>query len=1126
MAAAVIASAAIPAQEKKDPPIDWQKLLADLRERFAKSQEPTLQQTRIDRAYFSLNEDDPDQPPFLNFKGVCLRGVHDDEKQMKDVLRKELGKVAIPGVKYALKIDEIAFHDTPIYALQKAAVDKRKTDPALNVFFERATYAADGSFQLHVLFLQDAPAEKIAKLYEEDHPIPPELLKLPAGKAKTPTVVRRAYDWLAKLKELRRQFADDPDPLMQRTRFDTGFLAYSEDRKSVHFHVDGVCVHPPDLVADAERVKRWSKPLSNLIPKVVYAPNVDGVVMHANPSIAWQNEAAGQESHDGIFFQLAQFDGVGVLKASVKLPTEAERAAALKIVAEKPAPARLGVVAEKNFDFQLWNWKEVIPKAQTRLARGDFLEHRTRLDRVFLKYDDVKRGIPFMHFEGVSLHPTEIDKAEALRSRLQRSFGDLPPSPLEHKLHSERIQFVTSPIYALQTEAVAKSLDGLLFADGRYDAEGKLHIGIVLGAPEQRDIARKMVEALPMPEGAVRPKTAKDQPLLDYMQIAWNDVLHEMQRWLARSGESLLKKSRLERGFFSYPPSKAGPDLNMALVGIYPNKDALTAKLKKRLDAYVLLSLTDQLRAGPIAVVPTIENIDNPAITVQAKVHELPALDGVRLDDASFDGDGKLILYGIWNGKKQQPALDKLIRDTLAEAHPVLKRGINWGSLQEYDTAGLLHSMRVWVAGQEAIDEVWLERIFFDAGGKVRVVGFFTRPADKEKALRTLPEFLPRFESKALPSVEPAEPKVKEAPKKQVASAILTRSASEGRLASASDWYAVIIQDPKSDDPFQLVPLPNIAQYLRDRIPTVKACDGLRIDRCFYDPQGVFRIEGLADHAGHSKELKPFLDDEKAPFDRKRQLAKGWGEGRQTVIALRPMMVSLRENLPSLPEFDGFTLTRAHHDPKNQLVLTGHAIGDADAKEMAEILKRLLNTHPRWRLRTTFGVVVDITDRKKADRDLAEKLTYKALHLLQVNIAEARIEPLPPSCIGWMSHAWPFDPKLPRVRPTDHDYAMCLEYLDAALLNDSKNVLAWYLRGYVLQTRNRADLTLRDFRRMVELENEDAELRHNRILALELVQGVWRQRAYRIEQDALIDVGDGWTLRSLRESPVAPDTPK
>src|SRR5215468_6048379 len=110
-------------QPKKEPPsVDWQKLLADLRERFAKSQEPTLLQTRLDRAYFSLNEDDPDQAPILHFKGVCLRTALDDDKKMKDVLAKELAGVKLPGVKPVVKIDEITFHDSPIYSLQSAAV--------------------------------------------------------------------------------------------------------------------------------------------------------------------------------------------------------------------------------------------------------------------------------------------------------------------------------------------------------------------------------------------------------------------------------------------------------------------------------------------------------------------------------------------------------------------------------------------------------------------------------------------------------------------------------------------------------------------------------------------------------------------------------------------------------------------------------------------------------------------------------------------------------------------------------------------------------------------------------------------------------------------------------------------
>jgi Tfp pilus assembly protein PilF len=41
-------------------------------------------------------------------------------------------------------------------------------------------------------------------------------------------------------------------------------------------------------------------------------------------------------------------------------------------------------------------------------------------------------------------------------------------------------------------------------------------------------------------------------------------------------------------------------------------------------------------------------------------------------------------------------------------------------------------------------------------------------------------------------------------------------------------------------------------------------------------------------------------------------------------------------------------------------------------------------------------------------------------------------------------------------------------------LHNPNDVLAWYLRGYVLQTKNRSDLTDRDFRRMVAVENNDA----------------------------------------------------
>jgi tetratricopeptide (TPR) repeat protein len=319
--------------------------------------------------------------------------------------------------------------------------------------------------------------------------------------------------------------------------------------------------------------------------------------------------------------------------------------------------------------------------------------------------------------------------------------------------------------------------------------------------------------------------------------------------------------------------------------------------------------------------------------------------------------------------------------------------------------------------------------------------------------------------------------------------------------------------------------LTNIGQHLRDKIPTDKKCDGLRIDRCYYDAQGVFRIEGLADRDGQTKELKPFLDGKGVPFDQKRQLAKGWDAGRQTVIPLWPMMVSLAENLPSLPEFDGLVLERAHHDPKNQLVLTGHAIGEQDIKKQTEILKHLLDTHPRWRLRLKDGFVLNITDKKPADAELAKNLALKGLALLQVNIGEARVDALP-VCNGWWSHAWPYDERQKRVKPTNAEYDEALRWLGTALRHDPNNVLAWYLRGYILQTLNRSDLTLRDYRRMVALELDDEDLRARRILDLELVQGRLRQSAFAIERNAILEVSDGCLLRSLSESPAARDATK
>jgi hypothetical protein len=1093
--------------QKAVEPFDWQQMLTDVRERFAKSPVALLQQTRIDRAYFSVNEEDPEQPPFLHFKGVCLRTVHDDEEVVKALLQKELSKEIIPGLKYVVKTDKIVILDTPIYALQGEAVARRQNDLALNVLFERAVYAADGTLQLFVLALDKFPSANITKIYEVKPPLPAEAWAL-INARKQPALIRRDFDWPGALKSLRERFAQSIDPLLQRSRFDAGSFAFNDDRKVLHFRLEGVWIHPPALVAAAERDKKWKSFVNTLIDKVSYEPTTTGMERLTNPSIQWQEDAAKQEAHDGLYFRLGQFDALGNVKVSIMLPTEAQRASVEKIMSGKPLHPKLAPLVEKNLDYQVWNWKEVLPKGQKRLAQGDFLPHRTRLDRIYFQYDSEEHGEPLMQFQGVCLHPKAAEPVDESRGRLERFLKDLLPVEVEHKRSARHIDFPESPIYALQSVAGTQKLDGLLFADARYDELGKLHLIIVLGAPEHQAPARKLVEGMALADNVLRADKGKEQPLLDISEIAWADILKQMQGWLARSNDSLLKKTRLQRGFFSYPASKIGPEFNALLAGIYTDKPAYTARLKTRFEDYVRLYLTERLQAGPVSVAPGVQSLNDPlpiVQVVQAKIAESLTLDGVRLDDASFDADGKLIVHGIWNGKNQQAELDKLIRATLAPAHAGLAIGINFDSLQTFNSPALLHQLRVWVAGQPDVDEVWLERIHFDKDGKVRVHGLGTRPQDKEKVYRKLPERLPAFELKKLPDIEGSLPSKEPGMK----------VAMNGALA------LVVLQDAKDDGPVKLDLLNNIAEHLRSSVPKLPVCDGIRIDRTYYDAEGVLHIDALTDRPKHLLELKPFLEGNKLPFDAKRQLGKGWQEGKLTVIPLRPMMMALHEALPAIPEFDGVTLLRVHHDAKNRLVFTVTVIGGADEKECEPILKRLLESHQRWRLRTTAGVVIAVKDRSLANKEQAKRLVNQALKLLQVTIGEARVEREFPTPGRWLAHAWPFDDHLPRIRPTDEEYDRCLEYLDAAVLNNPKDALAWYLRGYVLQTKNRPDLTRRDLRRMAALEAEDRDLRHQRILALELVQGKLRQSAFQIEQDAIVDVSYGWTLRELHESPAA-----
>src|SRR5262249_28806370 len=149
-------------------------------------------------------------------------------------------------------------------------------------------------------------------------------------------------------------------------------------------------------------------------------------------------------------------------------------------------------------------------------------------------------------------------------------------------------------------------------------------------------------------------------------------------------------------------------------------------------------------------------------------------------------------LHGIWVGRGQDRDLESLIEETLTRDHPLLKRGIHWDSLQVLDSPGALRDMRAWVADQEDIEEVLLERLYFDAAGKLRLPGFATRPQDREKVARKLPEFLPKLDSKKLPDIDPPVPPKEKGREKKDAE------------PEKKDSPVALLQDEKDAGPIQI----------------------------------------------------------------------------------------------------------------------------------------------------------------------------------------------------------------------------------------------------------------------------------------------------------------------------------
>ncbi len=1082
--------------------LDWQGFLKGLRKEFAGEKEPLFRQTRVDRAYFAYDDDEPR----IHFELIVLQPPG-EVGQLRTRLEQRLqtyyaGKVKRPNEQaFKVVVPATAFQVDPTPGLQRLVA----TDPTLDgALFESAWFDADRHLNFDVIYDNAAgQGDKIKKLFAENEiarkSVKPALLDNDVPKLNPRTFVK----WEEQRRALQGVLAASREPLQQRTRIDRLYFTYVGDTTgNRQLKAEGVSLQPGTAADNQKELAKTTQArYQALLPGVEFKVAADGVASLTSPVVGLQAMAVDRH-YDDALFEDAVYDAEGRLHLRVYLDDSVKPAQINALVgtpaareALKPALGkRPGQDREEVDKPQPFPWRKeaagMVGRFQKGLASSEVrAAQQTRVDRAYFLYD--KQAARQLHLEGVSLWDG-LPKA-TLPEALTPVCRDVLAEPA-YSVVADKVARKPNPAPGLQDRLGGKpEWDGILFEDARYDALGRLVFPVLInGSEAQRTEVRRLLLA-PLAEGILPADPARRDVEIAFHAFDWTGMLKDVRAWAAGAAAPRdARRTRLDRAYFSR--EDGGCQLQLVGATLLPVPEgepaAATAVRTRVADSVgkrcveLLRALKLQLPAEPKplarAVVPARRDLIG---ALRADVAERRSLDGVNITDVVYDGAGKVAPEGHWIGESQGRELGDLLRDDLRPEDPVISKfGISLERLRVVRTDLVLRDLRKWLVDKTEVEEVLFDRLYFDAAGKLRIDGFFTRPPDQAVAEKAgLDALLAYPVGRGLLGLDPEG---------------IARPAIEGK------------------DVIHLGKRPSLVEHLRRQVPADPALDGLRIDRCWYDGDAAFVLNGLEDAAGQARGLKTLLDAAQQAAAFKGNLPAGWRIGTFTVVPLRKMLRCLQRTMPADPVYDGVALERAYHDAANHLVVTGAIIlMDFPGLDNARIkllnqrrderarkaLDAAIKADPNWRLRLSYGGPDLVLAAAPADLDLAQRAFDRAAHLY--------------------GH--------------ERKVARALADLDTTIFNNPADATAWYFRAVCELALGDEAAARRDLRRVLAFADGRPPMLGKVIdySRLELVQGINRattsQTAGKIALAAPAEKSVGEIIRELCEehlkAPVLPD---
>lgn len=658
----------------------------------------------------------------------------------------------------------------------------------------------------------------------------------------------------------------------------------------------------------------------------------------------------------------------------------------------------------------------------------------------------------------------------------------------------------SNPVVALQDlVSRSKKLDDVVFLDAFFDSDGSLELRGLFGSPEQQTHVSNLIEFYAKEKGSILIRETgqlhypwKLQSMLKN-PVIWNSrLLNNLQSQLVEHGDQgdmLFRQTRLDRAYFTH--SVDSLLLNFEGVTCCESFNKTPEAERKRLEKYLNVEWRNIWRQlAPLIELPADANasgikcVPQPQIPIQAMVASNLRLDGIRVDldkEPNFDKEGKLILHGVWGGDKQAKLLEESIAGISKEMEYLIQRGTNWREMRLWDVEQDRNNLRVWAA--QNLDETWIERLFFDEGGRLAVKGFTASEEARSKIEVKLRELM---------SNNPV----------LGGSSSLRGDLGDSQLADDEQQ----VRKPSSrliNVDIKKVNTPKIVQ-IRSRIapgehtslPPDPTYDGIKIDRCYYDAHGTFVITGLLDQPIQERFLKAVIEELALTSEWQQHLPRDWRLDMESfkVMPLKPMLDRLRRIMPALELFDGIVVERAYHDAGDRLVLACSTVGNPDTIEASRLMEKLLNTHPEWKRRVSTGALIISTRSLPRDEAWAYQTVSRAISNISKFMLNAQKSESGTDQSG-RSHSASCQNEAPRLG-ADLDATIAL--LDSAILHNPKDATAWFVRAMCHLAVNDEELAERDAFRVLAIERSIYYDQRSHLRRLERLQGNLRINTLRL----------------------------